>query len=164
MYGLEKTLCRVPYVLVHSGGNLAAILTHKAALMEPPVPMIFQVLVVPVTDATTDSEFNSVYPSWLENAKGPCLAPARMLWFINFYLPDPEDRKKWDSSPMFAPDQTFAKAPNAWIGLGECDILRDEGMRYGEKLKSFGKEVEIVVYKGAPHPIMAMDGKCFIPF
>jgi acetyl esterase/lipase len=76
------------------------------------------------------------------------------------YLPNPGDWAKWDSSPIYAPDETFAKAPNAWIGVGECDILRDEGIFYGDKLKKFGKDVEVAVYKGGPHPIMAMDGKC----
>lgn len=126
--------------------------------MTPPVPFIFQLLVVPVTDNTA-SESGDVYPSWAENANTAGLVPSRMLWFRNKYVPDSANAKRWDSSPIFAPDETFAKAPNAWIGVGECDILRDEGVFYGEKLKKFGKQVETVVYKGAPHPIMAMDGK-----
>lgn len=123
----------VPYRLIScSGGNLAAILTHKAALMEPPVPLIFQLLIVPVTDNTA-SESGDVYPSWAENAKTVGLTYDRMLWFRNLYLPEGADRTKWDNSPIFAPDETFATVPNAWIGVGECDILRDEGVFYGEK-------------------------------
>ena len=134
------------------------MLTHKAALMTPPVSLIFQLLVVPVTDNTASSTGNS-YPSWSENIKTCGLVPDRMLWFRNFYLPNEADRTKWDSSPMFAPDEIFQKVPNAWIGVCERDILRDEGVFYGEKLRRLGKKVEVVVYPNAPHPIMAMDGK-----
>lgn len=82
-----------------------------------------------------------------------------MLWFRHNYLPNKEDWTKWDASPFFAPDDLVSKIPRAWIGVTELDILRDEGIQYGEKLKKVGIDVEIQVYQGAPHPIMAMDGK-----
>ena len=81
-----------------------------------------------------------------------------MHWFVNNYLPNKEDWTKWDASPIFAPDELAAKSPKTWIAVCEMDILRDEGIAYGEKLKKLGVEVETKVYKGAPHPIMAMDG------
>ncbi|OSD03127.1 hypothetical protein PYCCODRAFT_1366208 [Trametes coccinea BRFM310] len=140
-----------------SGGNLAAILTHKAALLEPPIPLVFQLLVVPVVDNTA-SAADDRYPSWKDNANTVSLVPAKMIWFRNNYSPNKEDWSKWDNSPIFAPEETFKKAPPAWIGVAELDILRDEGIAYGEKLKQAGVPVETVVYKGAPHPIMAMDG------
>ena len=136
---------------------MAAILTHKAALANPPIPLVFQVLVVPVTDNTA-SPTNTQYPSWQECANTVALVPKKMLWFKNNYSPNPEDWTKWDNSPIFAPEETFKKAPPAWIGVAELDILRDEGLAYGEKLKGAGVAVETKVYKGAPHPIMAMDG------
>ena len=125
--------------------------------MNPPVPLAFQLLVVPVTDNSASST-GTDYPSWSENIKTCGLVPDRMLWFRNLYLPGEADRTKWDSSPMFAPDETFQKVPNAWIGVCERDILRDEGIFYGEKLRQFGKKAEVVVYPSAPHPILAMDG------
>lgn len=82
-----------------------------------------------------------------------------MLWFRDNYLPNKEDYTKWDASPYFAPDALLAKVPKAWIAVCEADILREEGIAYGKKLISVGVEAEIEVYKGAPHPIMAMDGK-----
>ena len=91
----------------------------------------------------------------------PWLSPERMLWFRYNYLPNKEDWTKWDASPFFAPDDLVSKIPKAWIGVAELDILRDEGMQYGEKLSKVGVEVEIDLYKGAPHPIMAMDGRSF---
>lgn len=126
--------------------------------MTPPAPLIFQLLVVPVTDNTASST-ESIYPSWSENVKTCGLVPDRMLWFRNLYSPSEVDWTKWDNSPMFAPDETFQRVPNAWIGVCERDILRDEGVFYGEKLRRFGKKVEVVIYPNAPHAIMAMDGK-----
>lgn len=136
-----------------SGGNLAAILTLKAAELQPPIPLLFQLLIVPVTDNTA-----SVENIWKENENTAWLTPARMNWFKLNYLPDPKDWTKWDASPAFAPKELLEKVPKAWIAVAELDILREEGIQYGEKLKELGVEVETVVYKGAPHPIMAMDG------
>ena len=140
-----------------SGGNLAAIGSLKASQLDPPIPIVFQLLIVPVTDNTA-SETNDRQKSWKENEKTPWLGPERMHWFVNNYLPNKEDWTKWDASPIFAPDELAAKSPKTWIAVCEMDILRDEGIAYGEKLKKLGVEVETKVYKGAPHPIMAMDG------
>ena len=85
-----------------------------------------------------------------------------MLWFKNNYSPKPEDWKKWDNSPIFASEESFKLVPDAWIGVAELDILRDEGLAYAEKLKKAGHKVETIIYKGSPHPIMAMDGKLVI--
>jgi len=52
----------------------------------------------------------------------------------------------------------FHKVPKAWIAVAELDILRDEAIAYGDKLLAAGVPAEIKIYKGAPHPIMAMDG------
>ncbi|KAK0453002.1 alpha/beta hydrolase fold-domain-containing protein [Desarmillaria tabescens] len=136
-----------------SGGNLATILALKAAEMQPPIPLIFQLLIVPVTDNTA-----SVETLWKENEHTAWLTPARMNWFKSNYLPDPRDWTKWDASPAFAPKELLERVPKAWIAVAELDILREEGIQYGKKMKELGVEVETVVYKSAPHPIMAMDG------
>ncbi|KAJ7175741.1 alpha/beta hydrolase fold-domain-containing protein [Mycena filopes] len=136
-----------------SGGNLSAILALKAAEVSPPIPLVFQLLIVPVTDNTA-----SVENLWAENALTPWLSPERMLWFRDNYLPNKDDWTKWDASPYFAPDELLAKVPKTWIAVCEADILRDEGIEFGKKLNSVGVEAEVEVYKGAPHPIMAMDG------
>jgi acetyl esterase/lipase len=84
-----------------------------------------------------------------------------MMWFRKNYLPNSEDWKAWEASPLLAPDELFSKAPRAWIAVCELDVLRDEGLAFGEKLKKAGIAVETRVCKAAPHPIMAMDGKHF---
>ncbi|KIY52688.1 hypothetical protein FISHEDRAFT_69504 [Fistulina hepatica ATCC 64428] len=140
-----------------SGGNLAAVAALRAPSLDPPVPLVFQMLIVPVTDNTADVS-GVPHVSWKENIYTPWLSPARMMWFRRNYLPNVEDWAKWDASPLFAPDELVAKTPKAWIAVAELDILRDEGIVYGDKLKKMGVEAEVKVYRGAPHPIMAMDG------
>ncbi|KAH9950382.1 alpha/beta hydrolase fold-domain-containing protein [Amylocystis lapponica] len=146
-----------------SGGNLAAVVTHKAALAEPPIPLVFQLLFVPVTDNTADPS-GVPYKSWIENANTISLVPDKMMWFRRNYLPNEADWPNWDNSPIFAPEETFKKAPNAFIAVCELDVLRDEGIAYGEKLKQAGVDVELHVYKGCPHPIVAMDGASSIRY
>ena len=87
---------------------------------------------VPVTDNT--ATVSGPHASWKENENTVSLTPARMLWFRKNYTPNPEDWKKWDNSPLFAPDESFKKVPEAWIGVAELDILRDEGIAYAEKM------------------------------
>ena len=125
---------------------------------QPPIPLVFQLLVVPVTDNTASES-----DRWAENKHTPWLTPARMMWFRNNYLPNKEDWTKWDASPIFAPRELVSKVPRAWIGVAELDILRDEGVAYGEMLKREGVQVETVVYPKAPHPIMAMDSEIVYP-
>jgi len=138
-----------------SGGNLAAILALKAAECTPPIPLIFQLLIVPVTDNTASAAPGGL---WATNQHTPWLGPDRMMWFRRNYLPREEDWTKWDASPIFAPRELLAKVPKAWIALTELDILMEEGRRYGERIRAEGVEVETKVYEGAPHPIMGMDG------
>jgi len=126
-------------------------------MLEPPIPLVFQLLVVPVTDNTATTA-GKTHASWKENEHTTWLPAAKMIWFQDRYVPNVEDRTKWDNSPHFAPPELFAKAPPAWIAVAELDVLRDEGIAFGKKLSEAGKSVETKVYKGSPHPIMAMDG------
>lgn len=149
--------CAKILIVILSGGNLAAIVALKAPTLSPPVQVVFQLLVVPVIDNTA-SPSGEPYGSWLENLNTAWLPPHRMLWFRNNYLPNKADWTKWDNSPILAPDDVLAKAPTAWIAVNGLDILRDEGIAFGDKLKKAGVKVNVKIYEKAPHPIMAMDG------
>ncbi|KAH9936986.1 lipase/ esterase [Fomitopsis serialis] len=140
-----------------SGGNLAAVVALKAVQAEPPIPVMFQLLVVPVTDNTATTS-GVPYKSWAENANTVQLTPGRMLWFRDNYLPNEKDRTAWESSPIFAPEELFKKLPKAWVAVMDLDVLRDEGIEYANKMKAAGVDVEVKLYETAPHPILAMDG------
>ncbi|KDN40389.1 hypothetical protein RSAG8_08152, partial [Rhizoctonia solani AG-8 WAC10335] len=83
----------------------------------------------------------------------------------NYYLPDKSTWTHVDASPLFQKDaQVWRELPDAWVGVAALDILRSEGEAYAQKLKEAGKNVEVVVYPGAPHTIMAMDEAIKIGF
>ncbi|RDB22938.1 hypothetical protein Hypma_009884 [Hypsizygus marmoreus] len=131
--------------------QLAAILALKAVECTPPIPLLFQLLIVPVTDNTA-----STVDLWAENQRTAWLSSDRMLWFCHGYLPSENDWTKWDTSPIFAPADLLKKVPKAWITVAELE--KEEGVRYSEKMREAGVEVVVVVYGGGAHPIMAMDG------
>ncbi|KAF9229248.1 hypothetical protein BS17DRAFT_798842 [Gyrodon lividus] len=140
-----------------AGGNLAAIISMKAAQLTPPIPLVVAQMIVPVTDNTAQPT-GDLYSSWKECANTVWLSSGRMMWFRNFYVPNEGDMTKWDCSPIFAPDELLAKTPPTWVAVMELDILRDEGLAYAEKLRNVGVSVTHKVYKKAPHQILAMDG------
>ncbi|KAF5373468.1 hypothetical protein D9615_009421 [Tricholomella constricta] len=140
-----------------SGGNLAAVLALKAPSLSPPIPLTFQLLIVPVTDNTIPLIDASAPSTWATNAHTPWLSPARMAWFRTNYLPRPSDQHDWAASPLLAPRALLAAAPRAWVGVCECDGLCGEGLAYAASLREAGVQAETRVYEGAPHPVMAMD-------
>lgn len=140
-----------------AGGNLTGVVTHK--LVNDPVakslpPLVFQLQVVPVTDNTATPE---TMVSWKVNANAPQLNDEKMLWYRRCYLQNDENAEP-EASPLFYPDESFAKVPPCFIAAAECDVLCSEAEAYAAKLKKNGVPTELVVYKGVPHVVMVMDG------
>jgi acetyl esterase len=111
-----------------AGANLAAVVAQLG-----PVPLVYQLLVYPVTDCTRS------YPSYTENAAGPFLTRDGMGWFIDHYLSGgqgrPDDPRV---SPLFAGDTAVAATPPALVITAEFDPLRDEGDAYAARLGALG--------------------------
>jgi acetyl esterase/lipase len=137
-----------------AGGNLAAIMCHKSAALPKPLPILTQLLIVPVTDNTASTETNGTYKC---NEFTAALPAEKMLWYRRHYLPDESDWKNPEASPLFYASG-WEKQPKALILVGELDVLREEGEQYGKKLKEAGVEVQLEVMLGMPHPFLAMDG------
>lgn len=137
-----------------AGGNLAAIITHKAMTLSPPVHFRVQLLSVPVMDNTATVANNDSYRRCEHTAALPA---EKMLWYRNHYLPNEGDRANPEASPLFYEDD-WPRLPPALIMVGEFDVLRSEGEQYAEKLRRAGVEVNLQVMKGMPHPFLAMDG------
>ncbi|CAE6521083.1 unnamed protein product [Rhizoctonia solani] len=153
-----------------AGSNLSAVMTQRAAKRSPPLPIIFQVLIVPVTDNTVQEDGSSLLPtyheSWVKWKNTTPLIPREMLWFRGYYLPDQSSWTHIDASPLLQKDpQVWSNLPDAWVAVAELDILRSEGEAYAQKLREAGKNVELVVYPaGAPHSIIIMDKAVKIAF
>ncbi|KAH8684268.1 alpha/beta hydrolase fold-domain-containing protein [Tricladium varicosporioides] len=144
-----------------AGGNLAAIMCHKALSCPSLVPQFLtQLLIVPVTDNTA---LTSNTPSWSENEFVPALPAAKMMWYRHHYLPDKSQWAEPEASPLLYGDNNgvegrWSKLPPALVVVGELDVLRDEGVKYAEKLEENGVKADLKVMKGMPHPFLAMDG------
>lgn len=140
-----------------AGGNLTATVTHKyasSALSEKLPKVRLQLLVVPVTDNTA---FPHNSQSWNENEFTPQLPSEKMIWYRKLYLPDEKEWTNPEASPLFYLDESFAKVPPCLIAAAECDVLRSEAEKYHEKLEKNGVSLKLIIYKGVPHPVMAMD-------
>ncbi|PQE07762.1 AB hydrolase superfamily protein [Rutstroemia sp. NJR-2017a BVV2] len=99
------------------------------------------------------------YPSWTQNQHTPALPAAKMLWFRNHYLPSPSTWSDPGASPLLH-ESGWEKLPRTLVVVGGLDVLRDEGVRYAEKVgmgKGKGK-CRLVEWEGMPHPFLAMDG------
>ncbi|UED72379.1 alpha/beta hydrolase [Brevibacillus sp. DP1.3A] len=125
-----------------AGGNLSAVLSLLAKDQNGPA-IKAQVLIYPVTDMRFDS------PSYMEFQEGFGLNRDLMLWFSNHYINHEYDKGNPYVAPLSARD--LSNLPPAIVITAECDVLRDEGMAYAERLKNAGVKVEAVCEKGLVH-------------
>lgn len=128
-----------------SGGTLVAAvaaMAYDAGL----AGLTHQVLYYPSLDLDLDE---SRYPSLVENAVGYGLETAGLAPFNAFYLDSGADPADPRVSPIKRADLTGL--PPALILTGELDPLRDEGERYGERLRAAGVPATVTRYAGAGH-------------
>jgi acetyl esterase/lipase len=68
--------------------------------------------------------------------------------FISTYLPEPASRTHHHASPLLAPPPSRrAAAPHApaLVLLCQCDLLQPQGLRYADKLRAEGCDVQVSV-------------------
>ncbi|KAK8135580.1 alpha/beta hydrolase fold-domain-containing protein [Apiospora sp. TS-2023a] len=135
-----------------AGANLAAIICQRAADRGGPKFSV-QLLSVPVMDNSADETNND---SWKQNQFTPALPAKKMIWYRCHYLPNKEDWKHPEASPLFWKGD-WSKLPPACFVLGELDVLRSEGEQFGKKLADAGVKADINIMRGQPHPFIAMD-------
>lgn len=154
---------------------MAAVLSMKATELNPPIPILFQLLLVPgkrsglpkvslliltwhLAVDNTSSETSGVYKSLSGPGDFTLLSVENYMWFRRQYLPDPTTWANWDCSPLLAPESLLKNAPPTWIAVCELDILRDEGIAYGKKLEDLGVKVVVKCYDKATHEALVLDG------
>ncbi|WP_219462128.1 alpha/beta hydrolase [Nonomuraea rhizosphaerae] len=130
-----------------AGGNIAAVAAWQAR--DAGLRLAHQALVCPVLDAAMDTG------SYTEFAEGFGLDAADMAWFRDQYAPgvDAADPRL---SPLRLPD-VAGLAPATVVTAG-CDVLRDEGERYGQRLAEAGVPVQTRRFEGAVHPFFGLPG------
>jgi len=112
-----------------AGGNLAAAACLVLRDRALPLP-VFQSLVYPVVDLTMSSESAGAF--------GPeyGLSTEDLAWFYRSYLgPDGNPRDPY-VSPLLASD--LSDLPPAHVVTVGFDPLRDEGLRYADRLRAAG--------------------------
>ena len=125
-----------------AGGNLAAVISQMARDRKGP-ELVYQLLIYPATD------MRMLSPSIEENAEGPLLTKASMIWFLGHYLRSEKDKLNPLASPALVSD--LSDLPAASILTAECDPLRDEAEDYGRSLEAAHVPVQIKRYAGMPH-------------
>lgn len=128
-----------------AGGNLAAVAAWQAR--DAGLTLVHQVLLYPVLDAAMDT------PSYRTYAKGFGLDAAEMAWFLRQYGGDPLD-------PRLSPLRlaSCAGLAPATVLTAECDVLCDEGERYGSRLAAAGVPVVTRRFGGAVHGFAGLPG------
>jgi acetyl esterase len=125
-----------------AGGNLSAV-TALRARDEGGPPLVFQLLVYPVTDSRMDTE------SYVENASGYFLTAETMRNFWGSYLASPAEATNPYASPMHAED--LSGLPPALVITAGYDPLRDEGEAYATRLRDAGVDAKASRYEGSIH-------------
>lgn len=130
-----------------AGGHLATTVAARARSHD--LELAAQVLIYPVTDLSRlDTRSYGTF------AEGYWLTRAAMFWFRDHLLSNGHDPSDPDVSPLLREDLS-GMAP-AVVTLAECDVLRDEGHAYAQRLKRAGCLTACSEYPGVIHGFVAM--------
>lgn len=125
-----------------AGGCLAAV-TAQRARREGGPPLVFQLLVYPVTDTRLDGD------SYRAFGEGYVLTAEAMAWFFDCYFNDAEERADVAAAPLRA--AALGGLPPALVITASHDPLVGEGRAYAERLAAAGVPTEYVEYEGQIH-------------
>jgi acetyl esterase/lipase len=138
------------------GGNMSAALSLMAKDRKGP-HISYQVLLVPATDASVDTD------SYHEYETGRFLPRAFMKYGWDLYAPDSKTRDNPYVSPLRASIDELKGLPPALVVTAENDPLRDEGEAYARKLKEAGVRVDAVRYNGTIHDFVLLNALRNLP-
>jgi acetyl esterase len=131
-----------------AGGNLAAEVALLAA--REGLPLAFQLLVYPGTDASSRTESKRLFGHDLY------LTEEFMDQVMDWYVPDHTDRADPRVSPLL--DEVPAGLAPAYIATAGFDPLRDEGEAYARRLADQGVKVELRRFSDQIHGFLSVVG------
>ncbi|MDQ6523308.1 alpha/beta hydrolase [Nocardioides sp. LHD-245] len=131
-----------------AGGNLAAYTAITAA--RTGLPLAFQLLVYPCTDADRATESLRLF------GEGLYLTAEAIASFNDIYLPRPEDQRD-ERMNLLDIDLPDGLAP-AYVVTAGFDPLRDEGEAYARRMADAGAEVELRRYPDQIHGFLNIVG------
>ncbi|ORB77632.1 alpha/beta hydrolase [Mycobacterium timonense] len=133
--GLHGDPGRIAVAGDSAGGTLAAVTAQRARDRGGP-PVRFQLLWYPST------MWDASLPSFAENATAPILDVKAVAEFSRWYAGDVDlSDPPADMAPGRATD--LSNLPPAYIGVAGYDPLRDDGIRYGERLAAAGVAAQV---------------------
>ncbi len=138
------------------GGNMSAALPLLVKDRKGP-RIRYQVLLVPATDASVDTD------SYKEYGADRFLTRGFMKYGWDLYAPDAKTRDNPYVSPLRASVEQLKGLPPALVITAENDPLRDEGEAYARKLKAAGVTVAAVRYNGTIHDFVALNALLKVP-
>ncbi|HVJ42595.1 MAG TPA: alpha/beta hydrolase [Dongiaceae bacterium] len=138
------------------GGDMTAALTLMAKDRNGP-KISYQVLLIPATDASVDTQ------SYLTYGKDRFLARDFMKYGWDLYAPDSATRDNVYVSPLRASLEELKGLPPALVITAENDPLRDEGEAYARKLKAAGVSVAAIRFNGTIHDFVLLNGLRHVP-
>jgi acetyl esterase len=148
---VTKALAKSGRVVVagdSAGGNLAAVVAIRCAAEG--VSLAAQVLLYPVTDCAAET------PSYETYAEGHLLSRETMRYFRREYVPDEARRHEPECSPLRA--ASLKGVAPGYVLLAGCDVLRDEGRAYAQKLHADGVEHHLDEVPGVLHGFFSLQG------
>ena len=130
-----------------AGGNLAAAVSLRLR-DSGDAPPVGQVLIYPAVAGTL------THPSAFE-FDGLVISRKAGETYWSAY----SGERDLDADPYAAPltARSLTGLPPALVVLGGCDLLRDEGRAYADRLREEGVDVEEVCYAGQPHGFVNFD-------
>jgi acetyl esterase len=128
-----------------AGGTLAAVAAIHAR--DCGLKLALQLLITPGTGAHADTASHKLF------SQGFLLDAASIDWFFDHTIAY-HHRRDWRFAPLEAPDLDGV-AP-ACLLLAECDPLVDEGLAYGDRLRSAGVPVQLELAHGVTHDFIKM--------
>ena len=139
-----------------AGGNLATVVCQLAKQRGGP-RIAYQVLIYPAVDLRGFAD-DPAYPSRAQFGDGEFFLSRRdMEWFRSLYLADVQGESHDPRvSPIAAAD--LSGLPPALIVTAGCDVLRDEGKAYADRLSAAGVPVEYRCFEGTIHAFLSFAG------
>ncbi len=125
-----------------AGGTLAAGLCMRLRQEQQTMP-VGQLLVYPVLTATTH------WPSSGEFANAPLMTNAGLALSLSRHLSRAEDYQDPCALPLEAAH--FHGLPPAFVGVAECDPLRDQGLAFAAALSAAGIATRTLTGRGMLH-------------
>jgi acetyl esterase len=126
-----------------AGGNLAAAVALRLRDDGATSTPLGQILIYPVLDAHGSRHESR------EQFSGLVVSEKASEWFWTSYGGGRDIDRDPFAAPLYAP--TLGDLPPALVILGGCDILRDEGRAYAQRLRAEGVDTTELCYPGQPH-------------